>query len=131
MNMKKIIFTFSLVLFLVSFSFQSQAQSTNCTPEQIEACKKICASKTVATTQVSQNNEAQPTCNSKKVASENSNFQTILAANLKKESKSKSSCNTPCLPSSCQKIESVKLTKKEKSSCTVTKSKTAMAVNNK
>ena len=110
--MKKIFIAFTLVFLTASFSNQLVAQTKTCTPQQMEACKKICGTATVANCTTAQKAACEKVCNKSSVAKVASYDGFKIPA------------LTAAKPASCQKkmascspASSVKLTKNEKASC--------------
>lgn len=103
-----------MVLLAVCFTSQLQAQTTKCTPAQKAACKKICATTTVANCTPAQKAACQKVCDkssSTKVVSNNPfDLPAAFVKNTTNEAK-KTSCS------------SAKLTKNSMPSCTSKKSK--------
>lgn len=104
-----------MVLLAVCFTSQLQAQTTNCTPAQMKACKKICATTTAANCTPAQKAACQKVCDksaSTKVASTNPfDLPSAFVKNTTEETKKTSSCS------------SAKLTNNSMPSCTAKKSK--------
>ena len=124
--MKKIIFTFSLVLSVAVFS-QVNAQTTNCTPEQIEACKKICKTIPANCIAVTQAVAEKKTCSpAKKASTASTEATSIFASFLNFGTNTKATSCNPA-PGCNKSVQSVKLAKNEKPSCTAAKPKVAMA----
>jgi len=111
--MKKIFIAFTLIFLTASFSNQLLAQTKTCTPEQMEACKKICGTASATNCTVAQKAACNKVCNKSseaKVASyDGFKIPVITVANT-------ASCQKKM--TSCTSASSVKLTKNEKTSCT-------------
>lgn len=116
--MKKIFIAFTLIFLTASFSNQLLAQTKTCTPQQIEACKKICGTATVANCTPAQKAACQKVSNKSaeaKVASyDGLKIPAITTAKT-------ASCQKKM--ASCTSASSVKLTKNEKASCTKSNTK--------
>ena len=93
--MKKLFIAFTLIFLTASFSNQLLAQTKTCTPEQMEACQKICKTATVANCTAAQKTACQKVCN--------------------KSGEAKVACQKKM--ATCSPASSVKLTKNEKASC--------------
>ncbi len=116
--MKKIFIAFTLIFLTASFSNQLLAQTKTCTPQQMEACKKICGTTTVANCTTAQKAACQKVCNKSaeaKVASyDGLKVPAITVAKT-------ATCQKKM--ASCSPASSVKLTKNEKASCMKNKTK--------
>jgi len=60
--MKKLFMAFTLIFLTASFSNQLLAQTKTCTPQQMEACKKICGTTNVASCTPAQKAACQKVC---------------------------------------------------------------------
>jgi hypothetical protein len=116
--MKKLLIAFTLIFLTASFSNQLLAQTKTCTPQQKEACKKICGTAAVASCTVAQKTAGEKGCNKSsaaKVASyDGFKIPTITVA----KSASCQKKMTACSPAS-----SIKLTKNKRASCLKNKTK--------
>lgn len=110
--MKKLFIAFTLIFLTASFSNQLQAQTKTCTPAQMEACKKICGTATVANCTTAQKAACEKVCNKSseaKVASyDGFKIPAITVAKT-------GSCQKKM--ATCSPVSSIKLTKNEKASC--------------
>ena len=110
--MKKLFIAFTLIFLTASFSNQLLAQTKTCTPEQMEACKKICGTATVANCTTAQKVACEKVCNKSsesKVASYDGFKIPVLTV------AKTASCQKKM--ATCSPASSVKLTKNEKASC--------------
>jgi hypothetical protein len=116
--MKKILIAFTLIFLTASFSNQLLAQTKTCTPQQMEACKKICGTAAVANCTTAQKAACEKVCNkstaTKVAAYDRFKVPAITVAKT-------AACQKKM--AACSPAASVKLTKNEKPSCLKNKTK--------
>lgn len=110
--MKKILIAFTLIFLTASFSNQLLAQTKTCTPQQMEACKKICGTAAVANCTTAQKAACKKVC-SKSTATKVAAYDgfKVPAITVAKTA----ACQKKM--AACSPAASVKLTKNKKASC--------------